>query len=59
MYCATVYSRKGVKQVWILKIPKERLGSLKLSVFFLKSTASKTFDFTTLYTITPHDELKT
>jgi hypothetical protein len=40
MYCANVYARSGVNQIWILKKLKELLESLK-SPFFLKFTASK------------------
>jgi hypothetical protein len=29
MFCATVYARSGVNQMWILKISKELLESLK------------------------------
>jgi hypothetical protein len=50
MYCATVYARSGVNQMWILKNSKELLESLKSPI--------KTYDFTTLYTTIPHDKLK-
>jgi hypothetical protein len=33
MYCATVYTRKGVNQMWILKHSKELLESLKSPIF--------------------------
>jgi hypothetical protein len=57
MYCATIYARSGVKQMWILKNSKE-LESLK-STFFSQIYSIKTYDFTTLYTTIPHDKLKT
>jgi hypothetical protein len=41
MYCATVYARSGVNQMWILKNSKELLESLKSQFFSLKFTASK------------------
>jgi hypothetical protein len=58
MYCATLYARSGVNQMWILKNSKELLESLK-SPFLSQIYSIKTYDFTTLHTIIPHDELKT
>jgi hypothetical protein len=58
MYCATVYARCGVNQMWILKNSKELLENLK-SPFFSQIYSIKTYDFTTLYTAIPHDKLKT
>ena len=57
MYCATVYARSGVNQMWILKNSKELLESLK-SPTFSQIYSIKTYDFTTLYTTIPHDKLK-
>jgi hypothetical protein len=34
MYCATVYARSEVNQMWILKNLKELLESLKSPIFF-------------------------
>ena len=58
MYCATVYARSGVNQMWILKNSKELLENLK-SPIFSQIYSIKTYDFTTLYTTMPHDKLKT
>jgi hypothetical protein len=41
MYCATVYAKSRVNQMWILKNSKELLENLKSPFFLLKSTASK------------------
>jgi hypothetical protein len=58
MYCATVYARSGVNQMWILKHSKELLENLK-SPFFSQIYSIKTYDFTTLYMTIPHDKLMT
>jgi hypothetical protein len=58
MYCATVYARSGVNQMWILKNSKELLESLKPPIFS-QIYNIKTYEFTTLYTTMPHDKLKT
>jgi hypothetical protein len=57
IYCATVYARSGVNQMWILENSKELLESLK-SPIFSQIYSIKTYDFTTLYTTIPHDKLK-
>jgi hypothetical protein len=57
IYCATVYARSGVNQMWILENLKELLESLK-SPIFSQIYSIKTYDFTTLYTTIPHDKLK-
>jgi hypothetical protein len=44
VYCATVYARSGVNQMWILKNPKELLESLK-SPFFSQIYSTKTYEF--------------
>jgi hypothetical protein len=56
-YCSTVYSRSGVNQMWILKNSKEHLQNLKYRDFS-KIDSIKTYDFSTLYTILPHNKLK-
>jgi hypothetical protein len=58
LYCATVYARSGIIQMWIIKTSKELLESLK-SPIFSQIYSIKTYDFTTLYTTIPHDELNT
>ena len=58
MYCATVYARSRVNQMWILKNSKELLENLKYPIFS-QIYSIKTYDFTTLYTTIPHDKLKT
>ena len=56
-YCETAYSRSGIDQMWILKNSKELLDNLKSPNFNL-ITYIKSFDFSTLYTIIPHQKLK-
>jgi hypothetical protein len=58
VYCATVYARSIVNQIWILKNSKELLENLK-SPIFSQNNSIKTYDFTTLYTTIHHDKLKT
>ena len=55
-YCETVYSRRGINHMWILKNSKDLLDNLKSRSF---PQVSKTFDLSTLYTTLPHDKLKT
>jgi hypothetical protein len=57
-YCETVYSLSGINHIWILKNSKDLLDNLK-SRSFSHVSSIKTFDFSTLYTIRPHDKLKT
>ena len=58
-YCETSYSiaRSGVNQMWILNNLKELLEHLQ-SPNFNHITSIKSFDFSTLYTTTPHQKLK-
>jgi hypothetical protein len=56
-YCSTGYSRSGVNRMWILKNLKELLETL-MSHDFSKIDSIKTYDFSTLYTIIPHNKLK-
>ncbi|MEW8546858.1 MAG: hypothetical protein AB2693_25365 [Candidatus Thiodiazotropha sp.] len=56
-YCDFSYARSGVNQMWILKNSKEVLESLKAQALF-EVDSIKSFDFSTLYTTIPHDELK-
>ena len=50
-------TQSGVNQMWILKNSKELLDHLKSPNFNL-ITNIKSFDFSTLYTIIPHQKLK-
>ena len=56
-YCETSYSRSWVNQMWILKNSKELLEHLQ-SPNFNHITSIKSFDFSTLYTTIPHQNLK-
>ena len=56
-YCETAYARSGINQMWILKNSKELLEHLK-SPTFNRVTSIKSFDFSTLYTTIPHQNLK-
>ena len=56
-YCKTKTSRNGVNNMWILKNSTSLLSSFdQLDVRTAMSV--QTFDFSTLYTSTPHDLLK-
>jgi len=55
--CDTIYSRSGINHMWILKNSKDLLENFK-SRSFAKISSIKTFDFSTLYTTLPHDQLK-
>jgi hypothetical protein len=56
-YCSTAYSRSDVYKMWILINLKDLLDNLK-SHDFSKIDIMKIYDFSTLYTILPHDKLK-
>ena len=56
-YTDTIYSRNGVNQILILKNSKELLQHLK-SKAISKVSSIKTFEFSTLYTTIPHEQLK-
>ena len=56
-YCDIVYSRSGINQMWILKNSKQLLHNLH-SHSIASVNSIKTFDFSTLYTTIPHDQLK-
>jgi hypothetical protein len=58
MYCATVYARGGVNQMWILKILRKKLLENLKSPNFSQIYSIKIYAFTTLYTTIPHDKLK-
>ena len=49
--------QNGVNQMWILKNSKELLENLKAQSLHSVNSI-KSFDFSTLYTTIPHDELK-
>jgi hypothetical protein len=51
------YATSGKNQMWILKNFKEFLANLKTQNFS-QINSLKTYDFSTLYTSTPHDKLK-
>ena len=57
-YCETAYSRSGINQMWILKNSKELILEHLKSPTFNRVTSIKSFDFSTLYTTTPHQKLK-
>ena len=56
-YCDTAYARSGVNQMWILKNSKELLDNLKAQSLYSVNSI-KSFNFSTRYTIIPHDKLK-
>ena len=56
-HCETAYSRSGINQMRILNNSKELLEHLK-SPTFNHVTSIKSFDFSTLYTTIPHQNLK-
>ena len=55
-YCTTVFERNGLNLFWSIKNSCEILNKLK-STGFLASTLS-TYDFSSLYTILPHNLIK-
>ena len=57
-YCDACYSTSGVNQMWILKNSKDLMDILR-SRSLSKCDCIKTFDFSTLYTTIPHQQLKT
>ena len=56
-YSDTSYSRSGVNDMWILKNSNDLLGIFR-SKATCKFNSVKTFDFSTLYTTIPHEQLK-
>ena len=56
IYCTTVYVRNGLNLFWFIKNSGEILNKLK-SIGFLASSLS-THDFSSLYTILPHNLIK-
>ena len=56
-YCDTAYARSGVSQMWILKNSKELHQNLQ-SQLISSVNSIKSFDFSTLNTIYPHDKLE-
>jgi hypothetical protein len=58
-YYATTYARGGLNQMWILKHSKKKepIANLKAQNFF-QINSIKTYDFSTLYTTIPHENLK-
>jgi hypothetical protein len=55
-YCATKYARSGIHQMWILKTLKECLANVETQNF-LQINSIKTYDFSTIYTTIPHENL--
>ena len=55
-YCTTVYKRNGKKLVWSIKNSGKILNKFK-SRGFLASGLSR-YDFSTLYTTWPHNQIK-
>ena len=56
IYCTTFYERNGKKLFWSIKKSGEILNKLK-SKGFLASSLS-TYDFSNLYTMSPHNLIK-
>ena len=56
-YCSVKTSHTGVNNMWILKNSTNLLSSLA-HLGVRKATSIQTFDFSTLYTSTPHNLLK-
>ena len=56
-YCSIKTSHTGVNNMWILKNSSNLLSSLG-HLGLHRATSIQTFDFSTLYTFTPHDLLK-
>ena len=57
-YCDICYSTSGINQMWILKNSKDLMDILRSNTFS-SCNSIKTYDFSTLYTTIPHEQLKT
>ena len=55
-YCEKVYERSGKKLFWSIKNSVEVLNKLDSRGF--RATSLSTYDFSTLYTILPHNLIK-
>ena len=55
-YCEKVYERSGKNLFWSIKTSGEVLNKLKSRGF--RATSLSTYDFSTLYTILPHNLIK-
>ena len=55
-YCQTVYERSGKNMFWPIKSSGEVLSKLKDIGYH--STSLSTYDFSTLYTTLPHNQIK-
>ena len=54
--CNNTFSQSGINHMWILKNYKDLIETLK-SRSFLEFSSIQMFDFSTLYTMLPHDEI--
>ena len=55
-YCEKVYERSGKNLFWSIKNSGEVLNKLKSRGF--RATSLSTYDFSTLYTVLPHNSIK-
>jgi hypothetical protein len=57
-YCTTLYNRTGVNAMWITDNSKNVLDNIERLNDEHKANDINTYDFSTLYTNIPHDDLK-
>jgi hypothetical protein len=57
-YCTTIYNRTGVNAMWIADNSKDVLNTIDALNDLRKAEDINTYDFSTLYTMIPHDDLK-
>ena len=57
-YCTTIYNRTGVNAMWIADNSKNVLNTIDKLNDTNKAKNIYTYDFSTLYTMIPHDDLK-
>lgn len=57
-YCSGIYSRTGVNCYWIIHNSQQVLSALNERNYFSTARDFDSYDFSTLYTSTPHVSLK-
>ena len=57
-YCTTIYNRTGVNAMWITDNSKDVLNTIECINNDRKAKDVNTYDFSTLYTNIPHEDLK-
>ena len=55
-YCEKVYDNSGINMFWSIKNSNDILSKLRINNFQISFIS--TYDFSTLYTTLPHDQIK-